>query len=100
MVGPRRLPSRGGGARAGLRDGVQESAELILARRVMDYFSLASGPLRLETACRSMNSICAFTLRKSSAAHFSISFHNSGGILSRKGLRASKDRLSCTKSRY
>jgi len=52
------------------------------------YLSFA-GPFLFATACRNTNSICAFTLRKSSAAHFSISFHRSGGILSRKGLRCS-----------
>lgn len=44
---------------------------------------------RFETACLRMNSICALTLRRSSAAHFSISFHNSGGTRSRNGLRCS-----------
>jgi hypothetical protein len=55
-----------------------------------DYLSL-TGPFLFATACRNTNSICAFTLRKSSAAHFSISFHRSGEILSRKGLRCSED---------
>jgi hypothetical protein len=47
------------------------------------------GPLRLDTAWRNRNSICAFTLRRSSAAHFSSSLSRSGGILSKKGLRCS-----------
>src|SRR3984885_12463020 len=54
------------------------------------YLSFA-GPFLFAPACRNTNSICAFTLRRSSAAHFSISFHRSGEILSRKGLRCSED---------
>jgi hypothetical protein len=53
------------------------------------YGSLLPAPFRRATAWRRRNSICAFTLRRSSAAHFSMSFHSSGGILRRKGLRDS-----------
>ena len=65
-------------------------AERAEAPAALIYLSL-TGPFRLATAWRRTNSICALTLRKSSAAHFSMSFHRSGGILSRKGLRCSED---------
>src|ERR1700760_1422926 len=54
------------------------------------YLSLGA-PFLLDTAWRRTNSICALTLRKSSAAHFSSSFKRSGGILRRNGLRCSDD---------
>src|SRR4029079_12478261 len=40
---------------------------------------------RFATACRKMYSICPFTLRSSSADHFSRSFHSSGGSRRRNG---------------
>src|SRR5207245_5145990 len=44
-------------------------------------------PLRFETACRKIYSICPFTLRNSSFAQASSSSQRSGGIRNKKGFR-------------